>query len=394
MGSSYCCQTLGMSSRTLAVVMPCAAAVFVLMMQGFWWWPDYRETLLSMIQVPPTVTAHGVPMSTTTTNGSNSQQQQQQQSSVLLHEDLALSGYADEVWRGLLQSSSSTTTSELPAIVVEVGMHRAAQCLQAAKMGFEAHCLEPSPRSFQLIERAVRTKATPEVQRRIHLYNIAAGSVESTVPFVASGGTGDHIGQVNMWKMEKMDSTNMQEAAAADTTTGTIVQVPTRPLDAVLREAIPPDAYIYLLKIDTQGFEPQVFAGLNTLLSQHRIQYILTEFWPRGMDILTDETSSSDRDEKKCVGVPLVLQKLLDYGYRLYVLPAQAHPKAPAHGDMQRLQKERPLDDLQKYCQWYYELEDRFPSDEYKMGYWTDILALAPGMELPQLLLDLPTYVK
>lgn len=308
--------------------------------------------------------------------------QRQPSNAQVLHDDLALSGYATEVWEGLL--GSSTATSNMA--VVEVGMHRAKQCLQAAKRGFEAHCIEPSPTSFQLISAAIQNVKSQEVKNRIHLYNIAAGSVESTVPFVASGGTGDHIGKVDMWKMEKMDTASTAATASASSKE-TIIQVPTKPLDTVLQKGIPSDTTIYLLKVDTQGYEPQVFAGLNTLLSQHRIQYILTEFWPRGMDIV-DEASND-----KCIGVPKVLQKLLDYGYRLYVLPAEAHPRAPAYRELPQLQKSRPLDDLFKYCQWYYELEEKYPSDEYKMGYWTDFLALAPGVELPEVLRILPTYV-
>ncbi|KAG7352227.1 FkbM family methyltransferase [Nitzschia inconspicua] len=369
--------------ETTTIALTVVAFLFLL---SSWFRQDYMQD----IDYRSDLMAIQLPTSTAQSASSSSLQQHQASNTILLYEDLALSGYAAEVWEGLLLLQSSLKKETPPMAVVEVGMHRAKQCLQAAKMGFEAHCIEPSPKSFQHIAFEVNNTASPDVQKRIHLYNVAAGSVESTVPFVTSGGTGDHVGKVDMWKMEKMD--DAASDATFTTTRETVVHVPVKPLDTILQHGIPSNTIIHLLKVDTQGFEPQVFAGLNSMLSQHRIRYILTEFWPRGMDIL-DEADSSTKN-RKCIGVTRVLQKLLDYEYRLYVLPAEAHPKAPAFRDVPRLQKERPMDNLMKYCQWYYELEDRYPSDEYKMGYWTDILALAPGVELPETLRQLPVYVR
>ena len=73
-------------------------------------------------------------------------------------------------------------------------MHRPAQCVEAAKGGLEAHCLEPSPISFQRVQSGVR-QVESSVQERIHLYNKAAGDKsEGSVPFFVTGGTGDHVG--------------------------------------------------------------------------------------------------------------------------------------------------------------------------------------------------------
>lgn len=41
-----------------------------------------------------------------------------------------------------------------------------------------------------------------------------------------------------------------------------------------------------MLKIDTQGFEPLVFSGLKRAIQERRIDFIITEFWPKGMDLM------------------------------------------------------------------------------------------------------------
>ncbi|KAL3924215.1 MAG: hypothetical protein SGILL_001178 [Bacillariaceae sp.] len=298
---------------------------------------------------------------------------------IQLHGDLALSGYAGEVWTGLLRSAPKEGRQH--QAVIEVGMHNYVQCLQAATEGFQAHCFEPSPSSFQRITNniGVKTGGSPELKDRVHLYNVAAGSEESSVPFVANGGTGDHVGQVDMWKMETI-STSKELTGNSE-----IIQVPSQRLDSSLATLPEP---IFLLKIDTQGFEPQVFAGLTHVLSSpNKPRFVLTEFWPRGMDVIAGKTN------RECIGVSQVLQIMVNHGYRLYVLPVESHPKAPIFRNLAKMQKTRPLDDVHKYCQWFYDLEDKHPSEEYKMGYWTDFLAVSADGELPQELKELPVYV-
>lgn len=49
----------------------------------------------------------------------------------------------------------------------------------------------------------------------------------------------------------------------------------------------------------------------------------------------------------------------------------------------------RPFDgsSTKEYCRWFFELEEKYPSpaglEEYKFGYWSDFLAVAPGKILP-----------
>ena len=272
--------------------------------------------------------------------------------------------YITDVWQGLIDEAAELQKQQKDVgIIMEVGMHRAVQCLQAAKAGLQAHCVEPSPQSFQRVQNAVQ-RAPAHVQGRVHLYNVAAGGTsEGTVPFKATGGTGDHVGAHNMWKME------LEETIPEDDPNAKIIQVPSMRLDDIVHQT---GDSVFLLKVDTQGFEPTVFSGLTDSLKEHKVQYILFEYWPRGMDLLADRKDA-------CIAANL-LQELVDKGYTLHALGVEAHPKAPK--GWRRVIKERPLLNFEENCRWYFQVEEQFPSDEYKMGYWSDVLAVAPNAPL------------
>lgn len=48
---------------------------------------------------------------------------------------------------------------------------------------------------------------------------------------------------------------------------------------------------------------------------------------------------------------------------------------------------------MNEYCEWFFNLEEKYPSpskagegevqSKYKFGYWSDFLAIAPGVNLP-----------
>jgi len=264
----------------------------------------------------------------------------------VLHDALYKAGVGVEAaWNDLIAEHKGS-------IAMEVGMHRAVQCLQAATAGLQAHCVEPSPTSFARVQDGV-SKVVKEVQDRVTLYQVAAGATQGTVEFTSTGGTGDHVGAHDMWSMEKT-STDARV---------TIVQVPSMPLDDIVK-----DKQVYMLKVDTQGFEPSVFAGLKKSLANLQIDYILTEFWPRGMDLL----SESSHCEK---GIEL-LEALHHAGYTLYATGVQAHPKAPS-GWKSHLSS-RPFDSIEAHCRWYLDLETKVVDADYRMGYWSDIVAVSP----------------
>ena len=276
--------------------------------------------------------------------------------------------------------------------IFEVGAHKAKQSLDAAKKLFHAHLIEPSPISFQKIERQMRdvVNNNPVLGEFIHLYNVAAGDESgSMLDFYTTGGTGDHIGEYNVWKMNK----DPVPDEWPEEKKGKIVKIPSLRLDDIIyynkvkpneiqgleRGQNPPFTQnVWAVKVDTQGFEPKVFAGLKESILKNKIQYILTEYWPNGMGLL------NDRMDNRCdLGVEM-LSILVSAGYSLYALPAAHHPAGGTNeiGKYVNNWTNRPLNDAKADCQFLLDLEKKFPNPNYRMGYWTNILAVAPGTEL------------
>ena len=119
---------------------------------------------------------------------------------------------------------------------------------------------------------------------------------------------------------------------------------------------------------------------------------ILTEYWPKGIDFLNDSMGP----EKECKIPVSILQSLADSGYTLFMLHPSAHPLAPTDLAKKQIQynmknKFHPWDTLREHCMWFYDLERKYRNtggimtngEVYKMGYWTDILAVRPGFRFP-----------
>merc|ERR1711935_153339 len=134
---------------------------------------------------------------------------------------------------------------------------------------------------------------------------------------------------------------------------------------------------IYLLKVDTQGYEPAVISGMEQSIKDASIDYIIFKFWPRGMDLLADtkDQCSGHKD----------IDRLVASGYTLYALSVESHSGAPGHGATQDEGLLRPFENVSSldYCRWFFELEQKYPSEDYKFGYWSDFLAVAPGKTWP-----------
>jgi len=101
------------------------------------------------------------------------------------------------------------------------------------------------------------------------------------------------------------------------------------------------------------------------------------------MDLLSDTSN-------ECTGHK-ILDQLIAAGYTLYALKVESHPKAPLTGlSLHAEAKTRPyvVQSTKEYCKWFFEVEKKYPSkvgeEEYKFGYWSDFLAVAPGVELPR----------
>lgn len=274
--------------------------------------------------------------------------------------DMKLAGTdAGTIWEKLV------STGKAGEAAFEVGMHVAYQCMMAAKNGKVAYCFEPSPKSFERVKKAVNEQPQ-DVKDRIHLYqNLVGPDSSSTLEFAASGGTGDHVGNADVWNMEFKPPTDPNLAAKQ----GQMVQVKSIAIDDVIEEN---DLQVRVIKVDTQGFEPAVFSGMIKSLQNYKIDYVLMEFWPAGMDLMAEKAP------KTCTAARL-LETLGNLGYHIYALSASSHPAAPASAKraLQTTDFPQKFDD---YCQWFYELENKHPAD-YKMGYWADIVAVAPTVK-------------
>jgi FkbM family methyltransferase len=267
----------------------------------------------------------------------------------------------ERVWQALLKEGTVLISqNKKVGIIMEVGMHRATQCVEAAYAGFDAHCFEPSPISYSRVQRGVRNVKNASITDHIHIYNVAAGSkTNATISFLNSGSTGAFV--VNNVTAD-MD----------------VVKVPMMRLDDVVERA---GSDVYMVKIDTQGFEPEVLAGLERSLKTHKVKYILMEYWPRGMDRM-----AAAKSEELCYVSVKVLQALALAGYTLFQLGVAFHPGEPM-GDKQyhHFLAGRPFDDLHANCMWFYDLERTVPVPHvYHHGYWSDIFAVAPNSPLPE----------
>jgi FkbM family methyltransferase len=301
---------------------------------------------------------------------------------------------ADTVWEEIMLKGGEIMKKnnyKERLVAVEVGAQSPTQSLQALRAKFEVICVEPSPKSYRRIEKTVgevlkKKNDSADVERIIHLYNAAAGSTsEGTLDFRSTGGTGDHVGEIDMWNMKP----GSVPEHWPEEKKGEIIKVQSIQMDDIIYDnrvkptfsstpTLPSFDSVYALKVDTQGFEPNVFAGLTKSIKEHKIKYIMTEYWPKGMGLMTDHM-----DDPCSIAVP-ILDTLTDAGYKLYALPVIAHPKAK-HPTISVPQvthwKKRPLDDYRSDCQNFLDYEKQLPNSEYHMGYWTDILAIAPGVE-------------
>ncbi len=318
---------------------------------------------------------------------------------------------AEAVWEDLLlhgeeimkknNNNNNNNQQQQHLVVVEVGAQNENQSLLAAKMKYHVHCVEPSPKSFQSIYGAMKKKLRRNVNKDydsdtkkfIHLYNVAAGRESNQMlDFYTTGGTGDHVNQIDMWNMKRGPVPDDWPEEKR----GKMVKVPSVQLDDIIYEnrvkpnvleglgnddgsPPPPIDKVYALKIDTQGYEPSVMGGLTKSIQSHKIQYIMTEYWPKGIGLMADRL-----DDPCSVAVPM-LNTLSDAGYKLFALPSQGHPSAWefSHTIFHHVSswKNRPLDDFMADCKHYLNFEKEFPNPAYHMGYWTDVLAVAPGAE-------------
>ncbi|GFH54392.1 hypothetical protein CTEN210_10868 [Chaetoceros tenuissimus] len=307
-----------------------------------------------------------------------------------INSDLVMSGNrdlftADVVWKLLVQEAVAyrNENSNITMNLMEVGMHSADQCLKIARNDLQAYCVEPSPNSQKRIMRKFE-KTDKSVLKNVRYFQMAASNeTGKELDFSSGGGTGDHVGgSIDIWTMSKFSSNNtfssdkdivkVQSVAIDDIISNKITATKDFAREMAGNKTTNDIDFMYALKIDTQGFEPVVFSGLHSTIENQKADTILLEFWPKGMDFMNDAT-------EKCAKPVEILEFLAKNDYQLFAMENIGHPKSPDNGGyLNKFDRNNiPFDNLKEFCMWYYNLEDRFPSEEYKMGYWTDILAVS-----------------
>jgi len=163
-------------------------------------------------------------------------------------------------------------TNGTRTLVVDVGLDEAKEFFFAVEQGFEVVGLEPNPKSFAKAAETCRTmkehrcvviekvddiewplKREPGVS---YLILAAAGEEKSTLPFYDRGEVGTFAAPDN-WKK-----------------THEAIMVPVLRLDQVVQEDV------YLLKIDTQGYDHFVLKGAKGIFDNHVVRQVLYEVDP------------------------------------------------------------------------------------------------------------------
>jgi FkbM family methyltransferase len=119
--------------------------------------------------------------------------------------------------------------------------------------------VEPDPDSFGYLEQTIAANAVGNVEA----FPVAASDAPAMLPlYISTDNRGDNRLYASSEKRPQ-------------------VEVEARPLDALLREN--KIETVDLIKIDVQGYEPKVIAGLRETIIASPNLTLLTEFWPQGM---------------------------------------------------------------------------------------------------------------
>jgi FkbM family methyltransferase len=149
-------------------------------------------------------------------------------------------------------------------LFVDVGANVGAFTVLAAGVaGAEVRAFEPNPGTFEMLERNIRLNG---LQGRVNPVRAAAGQSEGTIQLTTDLGT--------------------ENCVTTGATAQNAVTVKMISLDKELSEVTPD-----LLKVDTEGFEAEVFSGATNLLRRPRLRAMIVERSNSGMRYGLDEAA-------------------------------------------------------------------------------------------------------
>jgi FkbM family methyltransferase len=147
-------------------------------------------------------------------------------------------------------------------VVVDIGANIGYFSLlfaECAGSSGKVYAFEPHPESHALLQK-----------------NIAVNGITNIVSEAKA--VGAKSGRIQLYESE---TDNVDHATYAGDTRSRAIDVAQVSLDDYFRDQ---DIDIRLIKMDVQGAEPTVLAGMEKTLAKHPSIRIISEFWPYGMD--------------------------------------------------------------------------------------------------------------
>ena len=148
-----------------------------------------------------------------------------------------------------------------------------AQRIQAAKEKFHSYCFEPSPTSFNRVRNQIKGNKDlyedKEIMKYLYVYNVPVGNKSgvSLEFLMTSGSTCDHAGEFDMRNMKPgkmLDNDPTRKKAEIELVPAIKLLNKFKP-ESINDDGQKGDVHqineVFAMKIDIQGFEPNVLAG-------------------------------------------------------------------------------------------------------------------------------------
>jgi FkbM family methyltransferase len=184
-------------------------------------------------------------------------------------------------------------------LVVDIGGFVGYFTMLSAMMGCRVHVWEGSPQHASMLHMSVWLNGMSE---RVTIHNNICGLGSQPLPYAGTGMDGHVAGSfLNSDNPLRRDELGDQYAVQArkDVRSGHLVYP--LAIDDVIKEEV------LLLKVDVEGYEPEVFKSAQRLLKRQLVRYVLFEYnmW---------------RAMSKAQGTQMVLD-IISLGYSVYTVP-------------------------------------------------------------------------